>query len=244
MLTAAKEEILCAPMVWTDACVLPLVAAGVYPKTRVRGSSEKTLHCFSATAPLSGNSRRGWENSSGKTTAGSALDNNGNTTSKTDSTGTTNYTWDFLNRLSSVALPGSGGTVSFKYDFLGRRVYKSSSSGTSIYAYDGDNLVEETNAAGTAIARYAQSTDSIDEPLAMLRGGGTSYYHADGLGSITSLSNSSGSIAQNYTFDSFGNLTTSSGSLTNPIRGAGVRSRNESLLQPCQILQSHDRPIH
>lgn len=29
-----------------------------------------------------------------------ALDNNGNTTSKTDSTGTTNYTWDFENRLS------------------------------------------------------------------------------------------------------------------------------------------------
>jgi hypothetical protein len=28
--------------------------------------------------------------------ARSAFDNNGNTTSKSDSTGTTNYTWDFL----------------------------------------------------------------------------------------------------------------------------------------------------
>jgi RHS repeat-associated protein len=46
----------------------------------------------------------------------------------------------------------------------------------------------------------------------------TSYYHADGLGSITSLSNSSGSIAQTYTFDSFGNQTASSGSLTNSFR--------------------------
>ncbi len=35
-----------------------------------------------------------------------ALDYNGNTTSKTDSTGTTNYTWDFENRMTSVTLPG------------------------------------------------------------------------------------------------------------------------------------------
>jgi hypothetical protein len=35
---------------------------------------------------------------------------------------------------------GSG--VTFKYDPFGRRIYKSSSSGTSIYAYDGDNLIE------------------------------------------------------------------------------------------------------
>ena len=80
MLTAAKEGTFSAS---SDPCVFfPLAAAGVYPKTRVRGSSEKTLHCFSATAPLSGNSRRGWENSSGKTALGSALDNNGNTLTK------------------------------------------------------------------------------------------------------------------------------------------------------------------
>jgi hypothetical protein len=34
---------------------------------------------------------------------------------------------------------GSG--VSFKYDPFGRRIYKSSSAGTSIYAYDRDNLI-------------------------------------------------------------------------------------------------------
>ena len=79
MLTAAKRENFSAPMVWTEECVLPLAAAGVYPKTRVWGSSEKTLHCFSATALLSGNSRRGWENSSGETALGSALDQDGNT---------------------------------------------------------------------------------------------------------------------------------------------------------------------
>ncbi len=51
----------------------------------------------------------------------------------------------FENRLASVTLPGNGGTVSFKYDPFGRRIYKSSPLGTSIFAYDGYNLVEEAN---------------------------------------------------------------------------------------------------
>ena len=145
------------------------------------------------------------------------LDANGNTTSKTDSTGTTTYSWDYENRLASVALPGSGGTVYFKYDPSGRRIYKSSPSATSIYAYDYGNLVEETNAAGGAVARYSQGLN-IDEPLAILRSGTTTYYQADGLGSQTSLSNTSGALASTYTYDSFGNLVASSGSLVNSFR--------------------------
>jgi len=53
-----------------------------------------------------------------------AYDNNGNTASKTDSTGTTSYVWDFENRLTSVTLPGTGGTVTFKYDPFGNRIEK------------------------------------------------------------------------------------------------------------------------
>jgi len=147
-----------------------------------------------------------------------ADDNNGNTATKADSTGTTQYSWDFENHLTSVTLPGSGGTVSFAYDPFGRRIKKVSSAGTSIFTYDGDNLIEETNGTGAAVARYTQTTDKIDEPVAMLRSGATSYYEADGLGSITSLSSTAGALAQTYTFDSFGKQTASSGSLTNPFR--------------------------
>jgi YD repeat-containing protein len=114
-------------------------------------------------------------------------------------------------------LSGSGGTVSFAYDPFGRRIKKVSNAGTSIYAYDGDNLIEETNSSGTVVARYSQGLN-IDEPLAMLRSSTTSYYEADGLGSITSLSSGAGALAQTYTFDSFGKQTASSGSLTNPFQ--------------------------
>jgi RHS repeat-associated protein len=229
MPTAAKEEMFSSPMVWTDACVLPLAASGVYPKTRVWGSREKTLHCFSATAPVRIELRRGCGKSSGKIAVGSALDANGNTTSKTDSTGTTNYSWDFENRLTSATLPGSGGTVSYRYDPFGRRIYKSSSAGTSIFAYDGFNLTEEANSTGSAVARYVQ-TQNVDESLAILRSSVTSYYEADGLGSITSLSSAAGALAQTYTFDSFGNKTASSGSLTNSLQYTGRELDSETML--------------
>src|SRR6185369_14024753 len=130
-------------------------------------------------------------------------DYNGNPLTRTVGTDTTTYSWDYENRLTSVALPGSGGTVSFRYDPFARRIYKSSSSSTNIYAYDGDNLIEETNSSGIAVARYSQGLN-IDEPLAMLRSSTTTYYHADGLGSVTSLSNGAGSLAQTYGYDSFG----------------------------------------
>jgi RHS repeat-associated protein len=126
-----------------------------------------------------------------------------------------------------VTLPGSGGTVTFKYDPLGRRIEKSSSTATSVFAYDGDNLIEEANSSGAVVARYTQ-TQNIDEPLAMLRSSATSYYTADGLGSVTSLTNSVGAAAQTYTYDSFGKLTTSSGSLTNPFQYTGRESDPET----------------
>ena len=156
-------------------------------------------------------------------------DLNGNAVTKNDSTGITTYAWDFENRLTSVTLPGSGGTVSFKYDPFGRRIYKASSNGTSIFAYDADSLIEETNSSGTAVARYAQGPN-IDEVLAMLRGGATSYYHDDGVGTITSLANTVGSLAETYTFDSFGKQTASSGSLTNPFQYTGREFDSETSL--------------
>jgi RHS repeat-associated protein len=55
----------------------------------------------------------------------------------------------------------------------------------------------------------------------MQRSTTTGYYETDALGSVTSLTNTSGALAQTYTFDSFGNTTNSSGSVTNFFRYAG-----------------------
>ena len=81
-------------------------------------------------------------------------------------------------------------------------------------------MIEEVSDDGFLLARYTQSL-SIDEPLAMLRGNTMSYYQADGLGSVTSLSDSKGNLASMYEYDSFGKPLPSTDSISNPFRFTG-----------------------
>ncbi len=145
-------------------------------------------------------------------------DNNGNTLTKVTSAGTTTYGWDFENRLTSMTLPGAGGTLAFKYDGLGRRVQKAFAQGstttTTNYLYDGNNAVADVDQNGNVLARYIM-TQNIDEPLAELRASTTSYYSLDGLDSVSSLTTSAGALSNTYRYDSFGNLTASNGSIAN-----------------------------
>jgi RHS repeat-associated protein len=155
------------------------------------------------------------------TAAGSATytyDANGNTLTKTDSTGTTTYGWDVENRLISVQLP-NGTVVTFKYDPFGRRIQKSGASLTN-YVYDGAGVIEEVDASENLLAKYSQGA-GVDEPLSEMRSGAVSYYQQDGLGSVTSLSSIGGALANTYAYDSFGNLTSSSGTITNPYQYTG-----------------------
>ncbi|MFQ5853920.1 MAG: RHS repeat-associated core domain-containing protein, partial [Candidatus Binatia bacterium] len=59
----------------------------------------------------------------------------------------------------------------------------------------------------------------IDEPLAMFRsgvGGGLFTFHADGLGSITTLTDATGTPVRTYTYDSFGRIVAETGTVSNP----------------------------
>jgi RHS repeat-associated protein len=150
-------------------------------------------------------------NSSGSYT----YDANGNTLS--DPSGKS-YSWDFENRLTQAVVPGTG-TTTFKYDPFGRRIEKSSWLGTTNYLYDGANILETTDQNGNELARYA-SPLGIDEPLSELVSGTTSFYDQDGLASVTSLSSSSGVLASTYTYDSYGRITTSTGTMANPFQFA------------------------
>lgn len=89
--------------------------------------------------------------------------------------------------------------------------------GATNYLYDGYKGIEEVDQTGNALARYAQDI-IIDEPLAQLRSGMTSYYERDAIDSVTSLSNSAATLAGTFTYDSFGKLTASTGTVTNPLQ--------------------------
>jgi len=96
-----------------------------------------------------------------------------------------------------------------------------------VYLYDGATLIEEMDNLGNVLARYTQS-GLIDESLGMFRSGVTSYYQADGLGSTSSLSNSKGTLANRYTYDWFGKLTASTGTLLNPFQYTGREFESET----------------
>ena len=142
-------------------------------------------------------------------------DANGNTLS--DPSGKS-YSWDFENRLTQAVVPGTnGGTTTFKYDPFGRRIQKSGPLGTTNYLYDGIRVAETSNASGGELSGYTQGP-AVDEPLAILSGGATDYYQGDEQGSITALTNSSGTVVQNYVYDAYGNARSSSGTISNPFR--------------------------
>jgi len=136
----------------------------------------------------------------------------GNRIQKTEGGVTTAYTFDDENRLVQVVR--GYGTIIYAYDPLGRRIAKSFGDVVNWYVYDGNAIIAAYNSSGTVTARYAHGLN-IDEPLAVQQGSATSFYHADGLGSIVALTNAAGSVVQTYSYDSFGNITPSGG-ITQP----------------------------
>jgi RHS repeat-associated protein len=164
-------------------------------------------------------------NASNELTAASngsySYDANGNTLS--DAQGRS-YSWDFENRLTQAVNPGVG-TTNFRYDPFGRRIQKSGPNGTTNYLYAGfdahANVVETVDGSGSLIARYTQGDATVDEPYAELLGSAPSYYEADGVGSVTSLSSPLGTLTNTYAYDSFGKLTASTGTIVNPFQYTG-----------------------
>lgn len=141
-----------------------------------------------------------------------SYDTNGNLISKTDANGTTQYSWDFENRVKLVTLP-SGSTVNYKYDALGRRIQRTPSSGVSTnFIYDGPDVVKDLNSDGSAVDYL--NGPGIDNKLRLtdsrLGATGPLYFLQDQLGSTTALTTSLGVSVSQFTYDAFGNSSGSS----------------------------------
>ena len=76
---------------------------------------------------------------------------------------------------------------------------------TTRYVYDNEDILLELNGANSVVARYTHGS-GIDEPLIMEKNGQSFYYHGDGLGSITEITNQSGAVVQRYAYSSFGKI--------------------------------------
>ena len=97
------------------------------------------------------------------------------------------YTYNYRNQMVSVSENGS--TTRYKYDVLGRRIEKS--AGTEATKYFFGNGIDEVlrldnyNADGTAIEN-------------------SYFYHTNGIGSITAITNSDGEIIERYSYGLYG----------------------------------------
>ncbi len=132
-------------------------------------------------------------------------DDNGNLETKTDkgTSAVTTYHWDAQDQLIQIDRPDST-TVTYKYDGLGRRIEKDVAGSITRYVYDGDDILLEFDGTNTFVARYSHG-QQVDQPLVLQKAGiGYLYYHHNHQGSISHLTDNSGTVVNSYVYDSYG----------------------------------------
>lgn len=149
-----------------------------------------------------------------------SYDNIGNLLSRTTvSTGEVRtFAWDYENRL--IAVIGTGLDARYAYDPFGRRVQKNVNNTITNYIYDGPVIIAEYDGNNQLVTRYAQGP-GMDEHLSVQRGGTVWYYHTDGLGSVTAMTDSAGTVVQTYSYDSFGKIVGQAGGIVQPYTYTG-----------------------
>jgi RHS repeat-associated protein len=105
-------------------------------------------------------------------------------------------TYDELNRMLTHSGPGGEETFTYR----GAEWHRASANGKQ-FLYDGDNVLADI-AGGATSAFYV--TPFLDQNLSITTGGSTYYYSQDGLGSVRTLSDSSGDVKNTYDFLPFG----------------------------------------
>lgn len=138
-----------------------------------------------------------------------------------------NYNYNSENMMIGVDTYKNNVLVSkaeYLYDAIGRRVQKkvvdnvdALNNKTRKYAYDGLEIILEYDENNDLLAKYTNSTRGIDDVLSVAvtsKGRdqgiaptqGSYFFLKDALGSITDITNSSGSIIQKYGYSAFGKL--------------------------------------
>ena len=113
-----------------------------------------------------------------------------------------------------------GSNVEYVYDGKGNRFSKTVDGATTYYSYDtAGNIVSEYQKDGetlNTIVRYVR--DNNGKAISMIQGSNTYYFIYNGHGDVTALTDSSGNVVATYSYDEFGNQTSSTGSVYNPLR--------------------------
>lgn len=129
-------------------------------------------------------------------------------------------------------MTGGGTTWSFTYNTDGLRIKRTNGSTTYSYVYNGSSLSQMTVGSNTLYFAY----DVSGAPLSVTYNG-TNYYYATNIqGDVTAILNTSGTAVVEYTYDAWGNILTTTGSMAstlgthNPLRYRGYVYDHETQL--------------
>lgn len=147
-----------------------------------------------------------------------AYDANGNTVSQamgaltpgTPPTRVTTFAYDIRDQL--VVADVAGAATAFDYDYRGRRVKANSQFASIRYLYDDKAVLQEydgRNLAPTLGYRYGANLFSLVRFGATPNDRADSFYHFDGLQSVSALTSESGQLQASYQYDAWGGIRNS-----------------------------------
>jgi RHS repeat-associated protein len=155
-----------------------------------------------------------------------------------------NYEYDTRDQMRRV-VNGAAEVAQYDYDYERRRIGKSQTQGASWqeYEYDGSRVVNEYQRTVTADVVQQIRSARYEYGIDLLRGqfGAVNlWYYSDALGSVTALSNASGTIQTAYGYNAWGERTVGSdwggaGSPLNNLNAIGYTGQffdNETGLMP------------
>jgi RHS repeat-associated protein len=177
-------------------------------------SGARTTSAYDVAAQI-----RRYQDSTGITTF--AFDGAGNQLlSRSPTNQRTSYTWDVENRLTKVKLL-LGTLETLIYNGDGMRVRRDDSSGTVKHIWDQQSILIESNGADVTTCVYTLEPSVYGLLISMQGSNGDGFYHFDGQGSATGLTNGTASITDTYIYRSFGDSVAIAGSTINPFRFVG-----------------------